>query len=141
MRYFPIPKAIRVLNRKPGPGRPPQEDLSFVSYANVVWFDDARWQMPKRNMAALVQIVREFDKPEGEMACCEDTGWAILKDIIENPSMGERGPNLLLPLIQIQVGPTFEGAVLGATPKDPREVIAPVPSTADAPTNGTASAS
>jgi hypothetical protein len=124
MHYFPIPKAILVRNRTPGPGEKPMELVSFITYANVVWLNDARWQTPKRNMVALIQVVPELDKPEGEMACLEDAGWSILKHIIDEPAMGERGPILLRPLVQIQVGPTFEGAVLNASTQDPREVLA-----------------
>lgn len=133
MHYFTIPHDVLVHNRTAGPGRLARESMSFITYANVVWLNDARWQMPKRNMAALVQVVAELDKAPGSVAALEDAGWLILKSIIEEPAMGERGPNLLLPLVQIQVGPVFEGAVLKATKNDPREVVEPVP---DAPANG-----
>lgn len=120
MHYFPIPHDILVKDRVSGK----TEKLSFVHYANLIWLNDARWETPKTNLARLVKVIQELDKVPGEMATLEDQDWAILKGIIESPAMGANGPNLLVPLIQIQVGPTFEGAVLDAPSNDPREIIA-----------------
>jgi hypothetical protein len=129
MRYLQIPQDILVKDRIKGT----IEKLSFVQYANLVWLNDARWEMPKTNLARLVKVVTEFDKTPGEWALLEDQEWTLLKAIIDTPGTGPNGPTLLLPLIQIQVGPVFEGAVLNAPTQDPREVIAP-------PVNGSGAA-
>jgi hypothetical protein len=129
MRKFVIPHDVLVTNRTPGPDAKAREPMSFITYANVVWLNDPRWEMPKRNLAHLVQVVAELDKAPGSVATLEEAGWLILKSIIEEPAMGQKGPVLLLPLVQIQVGDTFEGAVLKATSTDPYEVLAPNGST------------
>jgi hypothetical protein len=121
MHYFVIPHDILVKDRVSGKS----EKLSFVRYADLIWLNDARWETPKTNLARLVKVIAEFDKVPGEIAMLEDQDWGILKGIIESPGAGPNGPNLLVPLVQIQVGPTFEGAVLDAPTKDPREMIAP----------------
>lgn len=121
MHYFQIPHDILVKDRVTGNS----EKLSFIRYANLIWLNDARWETPKTNLVRLMKVVVELDKAPGETAMLEDQDWEILKKIIDAPSMGQNGPNLLVPLVQIQVGPTFEGAILEAPTKDPREVIAP----------------
>jgi hypothetical protein len=121
MHYFLIPHDILVKDRVSDKS----EKLSFVRYANLIWLNDARWETPKTNLARLVKVVAELDKAPGEMAVLEDQDWTILKGIIDSPAVGANGPNLLVPLVQIQVGPTFEGAILDAPTKDPREIIAP----------------
>lgn len=128
MKFFPIPHNIMVRDRISGNS----ESFSFVRYANLIWFNDTRWETPKSNLARLVKVIAEFEKAPGEMALLEDQDWAIVKSIIDQPGQVNGGPGapsgvplLLVPTMQIQVGPTFEGAVLEAVTKDPREVIAP----------------
>jgi hypothetical protein len=121
MHFFQIPHDILVKDRVTDK----TEKLSFVRYANLIWLNDSRWETPKSNLARLVKVVTEFDKAPGEWAMLEDSEWLILKSIIETPGTGPGGPILLTPLVQIQVGPTFEGVVLDAPTKDPRETIAP----------------
>ncbi len=129
MHYVQIPHDIQVKDRKTGTVTP----LSFVTYANLIWLDDTRWETPKANLARLMRVVAEIDRAApGEWMLLEDQDWLILKDIIEKPGMRGDVPTLLTPLVQIQVGPTFEGAILDAPTKDPREVIAPPPNGAGA---------
>jgi len=120
MRYFQIPHDIVVRDRASNR----TEILSFVKYANLIWLNDVRWETPKSNLARLVKVVEQLDKAPGEVAALEDQDWKIVANIINVPGNGPNGPNLLVPLVQIQVGPTFEGAVLNATEKDPREAVA-----------------
>jgi hypothetical protein len=121
MHYNQIPQDILVKDRTTGK----TEKLSFLRYAELIWLNDARWETPKTNLARLVRVVAEFEKAPGDWFSLEDQDWAIVKGIIDSPAAGANGPNLLVPLVQIQVGPTFEGAILDAPTKDPREVIAP----------------
>ena len=63
-------------------------------------------------------------KPAGEWIELEDQDWVILKSIIDVPGSGSGGaPTLYAPLVQIQLGPTFEKAVLEAPTKDPRAAV------------------
>jgi len=121
MRYIQIPQDIlvkdRILNKT--------EKLSFLRYAELIWLNDARWETPKTNLARLIRVIAEFEKAPSDWALLEDQDWNIVKGIIDTPANGPGGPVLLTPLVQIQVGPTFEGAVLDAPTKDPREVISP----------------
>lgn len=128
MRYFPIPHNIMIKDRVSGNS----ESFSFVRYANLIWFNDTRWETPKSNLARLIKVIAELEKAPGEMAMLEDQDWGIVKSIIDQPGLvnGAAGPGvplLLVPTMQIQVGPTFEGAVLEAVTEDPREVVAPSP--------------
>jgi hypothetical protein len=60
----------------------------------------------------------------GEWVELEDQDWVILKSIIDMPGVGSGGaPTLYSPLVQIQVGPTFERAILDSPTKDPRAVL------------------
>jgi hypothetical protein len=129
VRYVLIPQDIKIRNRfsEATTGVPSvTENFSFLRYATVVWLDDARWQMPKSNMSSLIRVVREFEKEPGDIACIEDADWNILSSIINSPGMlqNNQGPALMRPLIQIQVGPPFEEAVLQASKTDPREASA-----------------
>lgn len=122
MHYFHTPSDIVVKDRLTGK----TEALSFLRYAELIWFNDARWETPKTNLLRLVKVIAELEKKPGELAQLEDADWTILKTIIDQPAMGQNGPNLLVPLVQIQVGPTFEGAILDASTEDPRVPAADV---------------
>jgi len=117
MRYFTIPQDIVVKDRLAGD----EKTMSFLRYAELIWFNDARWELPKTNLLRLVKVIAELEKNPGELAQLEDHDWGIVKNIIDQPSQGLNGtPNLMVPLVQIQVGPTFEGAILDAVTEDPR---------------------
>lgn len=115
MHYLTIPQDIVVRDRVNGT----TEKLSFLRYAEIIWLNDARWEMPKTNLLRLVKVIAEFEKKPGELVMLEDADWEIVKSIIDKPTMGQNGPNLLVPLVQIQVGPTFEGVVLDASTEEP----------------------
>jgi hypothetical protein len=128
MKYFAIPDDVTIRNRyaEATGSAPGSSTFSFLRYATIAWLDDVRWLTPKSHMSNLVRVVREFEKKPGEIACLEDADWNILSDIIQKPGalQNNQGPNLLRPLVQIQVGPPFEEAVLQASKTDPREAAA-----------------
>jgi hypothetical protein len=118
MHYVQIPHPIRLqdqVTKKEG------EIVTFQKYAHDLWLNDPRWETPKTNLARLIGILPMFGREPGEWIELEDQDWAILKSIIDVPGTGTGGaPTLYAPLVQIQLGPTFEKAVLDSPTKDPR---------------------
>jgi hypothetical protein len=121
MHYVQIPHSIRLqdpLTKKEG------EIVSFQKFAHDLWFNDARWETPKTNLARLMVVLPLFGREPGEWVELEDQDWAILKTIIDTPGVGTGGgPTLYPPLVQIQIGPTFEKAILDSPTKDPRATL------------------
>ncbi len=120
MRYVQNPHPVALFDRitkKYG------DTLTFQQYAHQCWLNDTRWETPKTNLARLIGIVDAFGKAPGEWIELEDQDWTILKSIIDVPGTPNGSPNLYVPLVQIQVGPAFEGAILDAPSKDPRAVL------------------
>jgi hypothetical protein len=120
MRYVQVPHTIQLKNlitKEDG------ERLTFRAYAYQLWLNDPRWESPKTNLLRLAKVMPEFEKLPGEWMELEDQDWAILKDIIVTPGTTAGNPNLFVPLVQVQVGPKFDGAVLDAPTKDPRVTL------------------
>jgi hypothetical protein len=110
MRYAKIPEPFQlrdIITKVPG------EKLSFQQYAVNLWLNDERWTHPKSHLARLVRVLPEFEKPPGDWMAFEDQDWAIIKSIIDDPKV------LLVPLVQVQVGPVFEDVILSARTDDP----------------------
>jgi hypothetical protein len=121
MRYAQVPYPIKlrdVISKKEG------DVLTFQTYAVFAWLDDLRWETPKSNILRLAKVVPEFEKAPGEWMEFEDQDWEILKTIVETPGTIQGQPKLFQPLVQMQVGPTFEKAILEAKQEDPRKVLA-----------------
>lgn len=121
MHYVQIPHAIQLqdpITKKGG------EIVTFQKYAHDLWLNDPRWESPKANLARLMVVLPLLGKPAGEWVELEDQDWVILKSIIDVPGNGSGGaPTLYAPLVQIQLGPVFEKAVLEAPTKDPRAAV------------------
>lgn len=113
MRYFQIPAAIEL--KHPSTGSTIGTPYPFKTHAHVQWLADRRWYTPITRLARIVGVQKVLEQPEGSAAELEDADWAILKEIIDAPTVTNLQPN---PLVQVQLA-AFDRAVLDAPTKRP----------------------
>jgi hypothetical protein len=120
MHYAMVPHPIKLFNRLTGEYG---DEVTFQRYAYEIWLNDLRWEQPKTNLARLAKVQGEIDKSPGQWMEFEDSDWSILCDIIHTPGHVQGRPVLMMPLVQLQLGPIFEGAILEALTTDPRKTL------------------
>jgi hypothetical protein len=111
MRYVTMPGPIQLVDPKSGQ---PAQAVTMKEYATQFWFDDPRWLKPILNITRLQKVMVEFTAPKGTDMVFEDSDFAILKDIIANPTTNAQGyPIMPTPLMYLQLK-SFPEAILAA---------------------------
>jgi hypothetical protein len=121
MKYAIVPEAIVCHHPEAPPPNHTFPPFSFREYTEKCWLDDKGWLTPNSNLLALLKVMDQVKKDEGDVMCFEDADYAVLKGIILNPEQAPNGGPVrtLRPTIEVQLL-GFKDAILNATDHDPR---------------------